>query len=301
MPQSITTALETGFRAFDTAEADIWYDQEAVRTALERFFQDKIGEECQMDDEEYCSNLCSLQNLQISTKIPPWELTSTGNMRRRAAESREILVGFCDDESTAKFPLDVYYIHAPECWDGWHPRCNGVKDTIPLREAWIGMEAILGQDHNAERIGLSNVWPNQLNDIIRFVKVRQAAFDGVGPPPRMPDVVQCYADPLHPAKELRKICEENGIEFVSYSTLGTQHRMRDGTNPILGDPQINEIAQKYGRSAAEVVLSWALSHGMSVIPRSTKDEHIYELSRLLDGKSFLEAQDLARIDSLALN
>jgi len=299
--ETVTMALETGFRAFDTAEADVWYNQDLVGRALASYFDEKIDNQCIMDDEEYCTNICSQENLRVSTKIPPWELTSIDNIRRRAEESRKITVGFCDDETNPKYPMDVYYIHAPECWEGWHPRCNGVKNTLPLREAWLGMEAVVGTDHNTKRIGLSNIWPNQLRDIIRFVKDREASYDGVGPPPRMPDVLQAYADPLKPATELREICKENGIEFVSYSTLGTQHRMSDGTNPVLSNPKINEIAEKHDRSAAEVVLSWAIHNGMSVIPRSTKKHHIFQLSRLLNRESFLYNEDLLAIDALSLN
>lgn len=294
-------ALDAGFRAFDTAEADMWYNQDLVGRALASYFDEKFDDQCIMDDEEYCTNICTQENLRVSTKIPPWELTSIDNIRRRAEESRKIVVGFCDDETISKFPMDVYYIHAPECWEGWHPRCNGVKNTLPLREAWLGMEAVVGTDHNTKRIGLSNIWPNQLRDIIRFVKDREASYDGVGPPPRMPDVLQAYADPLKPAVELREICKENGIEFVSYSTLGTQHRMRDGTNPVLSNPIINEISEKHGRSAAEVVLSWAIHNEMSVIPRSTKEHHIFQLSSLLNRESFLYNEDLLAIDALSLN
>jgi diketogulonate reductase-like aldo/keto reductase len=294
-------ALDAGFRAFDTAEADMWYNQDLVGKALASYFNEEVDDQCIMDDKEYCTNVCTQENLMVSTKIPPWELTSIDNIRLRAEESRKIVVGFCDDEILPKFPMDIYYIHAPECWEGWHPRCNGVKDTLSLREAWLGMEAVVGTDHNTKRIGLSNIWPNQLRDIIRFVKDREASYDGVGPPPRMPDVLQAYADPLKPSRELREICKENGIEFVSYSTLGTQHRTRDGTNPVLSNPQINEIAEKHGRSAAEVVLSWAIHNEMSVIPRSTNEHHIMQLSRLLNRKSFLHNEDLLAINALSLN
>ncbi len=282
----------------------MWYDQDTVGKSLESYFKEAIREECQMDDEQYCTNTCRLENLKISTKIPPWELTSIDNIKKRAENSRKVLVGFCDDEeSMPTFPLDVYYIHAPECWEGWHPRCNGVKGTLPLREAWLGMEAVVGK--SANRIGLSNVWPSQLNDIIQFVKEREATYitgNGHGPPPRMPDVLQAYADPLHPATELRNICREHGIEFVSYSTLGTQHAMRNGGNPVLANNKINEIAEKHDRSAAEVVLSWAIQSGMSVIPRSSKEKHIMELSSLLSpGETFLNSLELSTIDALALN
>ncbi len=285
---SVSLALEAGFRKFDTAEADWWYDQGRVGEALEHFFLPELSQECIVDREEVsCPSFCANKGLEISTKIPPWELTSIENIRKRASESRDVLVGFCDDYEAqdatiididsdtgvgggAKYPLDVYYIHAPECWDGWHPRCNGVKNTLPLRQAWLGMEAVVF-DQNAKRIGLSNIWPQQLLDIIRFVKEReeQIKLDGYGvgsggsdsdtsdastpmPMPRIPDVIQIYADPLRPADELQKICEEHGIEFVSYSTLGTQHSMRGGGNPVLGNEHIQNIAKKYDRSTAEV-------------------------------------------------
>ena len=153
-------ALDFGFRSFDTAEADQWYNQELMGEAIASYFEDNFDHQCIMDDEEYCTNTCARENLRVSTKIPPWELTSIENIRRRAEASRKIVVGFCDDESSPTYPMDVYYIHAPACWDGWHPRCDGVKNTLPLREAWLGMEAVVGTDHNAKRIGLSNVPTN---------------------------------------------------------------------------------------------------------------------------------------------
>ncbi len=113
--QAVTSALEAGFRSFDTAEADMWYDQKTVGKAFAAYF-DHAMESCQSeveDDEAFCSSICRSQNLAVSTKIPPWELLSHENIRSRAISSREELVGFCDD---GNYPLDVYYIHAPACW-----------------------------------------------------------------------------------------------------------------------------------------------------------------------------------------
>ena len=202
------------------------------------------------------------------------------------------------------YPLDVYYIHAPKCWEGWHPNCEGLAydDTLNLREAWLTMEAVVGLDHSAARIGLSNVDAAELLDIIEFVKERQQnqaeKQQKQYPPPRTPDVVQIYADPLEPAIELQKICKQHDIEFVSYSTLGTQHMRRSEKNPVLENDVIKSIAQRHGRSAAEVVLSWAIQSGMSVIPRSSKVEHIRELAKLIHSPPFLSVDELARIDSL---
>jgi 2,5-diketo-D-gluconate reductase B len=115
----------------------------------------------------------------------------------------------------------------------------------------------------------------------------------------MPDALQAYADPLKPAKELRRICAEHGIEFVSYSTLGTQHRQ--GRNPVLANDTVEMLAKRYNRSVAEVVLSWARQNDMSVIPRSTKENHIQELANMLTQPPFLSLKDLGLIDAMALN
>eukprot|EP00934_Nitzschia_sp_Nitz4_P002287 Nitzschia sp. Nitz4//scaffold253_size28098//21626//22655//NITZ4_008144-RA/size28098-snap-gene-0.53-mRNA-1//-1//CDS//3329544309//2287//frame0 len=289
--QAMTWALDQGFRTFDTAEADWWYDQATVGSALKDYF---FAEEIACD------------SLQVSTKIPPWSLTSIEDIRDHAAQSRMELLGFCgnvlwedpvtDNEESIPFPLDIYYIHAPRCWKGWHPRCDDAPKTLNLRDAWLGMEAVAGLDHSAKRIGLSNVHPSQLLDIISFAEERLEAGQ-INPPPRIPDVLQAYADPLSPSEELRKICQDYGIEFVSYSTLGTQHNKNP--NPVLTAPVVVELAQKYSRSAAEVVLSWALQNGMSVIPRSSKKRHIQELGRLLTGPPFLEEEDVEAINMLS--
>lgn len=212
--RAVQMALDAGFRKFDTAEADWWYDQPVVGKALKDYVMD---------------HALSCTDLEISTKIPPWSLTSVADIREHAAVSRFELLGFCNDisvespdgsELSIPYPLDVYYIHAPACWKGWHPRCDDPPPTLNLRDAWKGMEAVAGLDFSAKRIGLSNVHPDQLLDIISFVEERIQRGETY-PPPRMPDVLQAYADPLHPADELRAICKEYNIEFVSYSTLGT--------------------------------------------------------------------------------
>ncbi|KAG7348981.1 2,5-didehydrogluconate reductase [Nitzschia inconspicua] len=285
-------ALENGFRKFDTAEADWWYNQAEVGRSLQDFYTKTGLEDC--------------IDLQISTKIPPWSLTSVSDIRRHASTSRNELVGFCKDrqgnkneeiEHFSPIPLDVYYIHAPRCWSGWHPKCDDPPSTLELKDAWKAMEAVAGIDHTAKRIGLSNVHPTELLDIIHWVQHRIEAGETY-PPPRIPDVLQAYADPIHTAAELRQICEDHGIEFVSYSTLGTQHRNTD-ENPVLTSLVVQHLAEKHQRSVAEVVLSWALQNNMSVIPRSSKKQHIEELARLLSSPTFLEEEDLLAMDTLS--
>lgn len=379
--ETILTALRSGFRIFDTAEADYWYDQQGVGTALQEYFTalHNNGESLRNDEHEQqrqqrimmvgddenrqqqgternCRNvdddsdgschaatssstdtdtdshddasssaatssyptlskgslsaICEKENVLISTKIGPWDLISEERIRTNAANSRSILVGFCDT-TEYKYPLDVYYIHAPKCWNGWHHRCTNVGNTLSLRQVWIAMEKIVAVDHNAQRIGLSNISPYELLDIIHFVQERQnqKRTDDDSNIPRMPDAVQAYSDPIYPNHELRHICQQYHIEFVSYSTLGTQHVMKDGQqNPVLYNPIILELAKQYQRSTAEIVLSWALQHHMSIIPRSTNPHHIQQLSRLLiynnhkttnENIGFLHPDDFEKVNTLS--
>jgi hypothetical protein len=74
-------------------------------------------------------------------------------------------------------------------------------------------------------------------------------------------------------------------EFESYSTLWTQHRYRRNPkrggeleNPVLASPAVAAVAVRRGRSAAEVVLSWALARNMSLIPRSGNRQRVRELA-----------------------
>jgi diketogulonate reductase-like aldo/keto reductase len=71
-------------------------------------------------------------------------------------------------------------------------------------------------------------------------------------------------------------------------------------NPVLESEVVQDLAKKHERSIAEVVLSWAMARNMSVIPRSSKPQHIRELARLLDPtqRFFLSESDLALIDGL---
>lgn len=349
---TIIIALQYGFRIFDTAEADWWYNQKAVGIALKEYFttgefhnqqqqkQHRQNEEtmnCVNDDDDNndkschanshdivvpssteSSSICEKENLLISTKIGPWDLMSEEKIRSNAANSRQELLGFCDnDNNDNKYPLDIYYIHAPTCWNGWHSRCNGIKSTdlLSLRNIWLAMEKIISIDKNTKRIGLSNISPNELLDIILFVHERQKqnnnmiSSDDSNSIPRIPDVVQAYSDPIHPNHELRIICIQNNIEFVSYSTLGTQHQMKNGVNPVLGNDVIIELATIYQRSTAEIVLSWAIQNNMSIIPRSTNQLHIQQLSNLLiynnisstsNNIGFLSINDLEKINSLSV-
>jgi hypothetical protein len=92
------------------------------------------------------------------------------------------------------------------------------------------------------------------------------------------------------------MCEEHGIAYQGYSTLGTQWAMRQaGNNPVLNHEVVVELGQKYERSPAQIVLAWAMSRGVAVIPRSVVKAKIQQNANIgFD----MEEDDLERIDAL---
>ncbi|MDP1238455.1 2,5-didehydrogluconate reductase DkgB, partial [Klebsiella pneumoniae] len=74
---------------------------------------------------------------------------------------------------------------------------------------------------------------------------------------------------LSPYLQNRKLVEflqREGIYVMSYMTLAY--------GKVLGDPVIGAIAQRHEATPAQVVLAWAMQLGYSVIPSSTKREHL---------------------------
>ena len=130
-------------------------------------------------------------------------------------------------------------------------------------------------------IGVCNFSPQELRELLHFAHVR-------------PHIVQSWMDPLHQERPLRALCDQHGVQFQAYSSLGTQHRAR--VNPVLNHPIIKALSRSTGRSEAQVVLRWVLQHGVAIIPSSMRQHHIEANLRLVDFE--LSSDDMAQIDAL---
>ena len=103
-----------------------------------------------------------------------------------------------------------------------------------------------------------------------------------------PHVNQFEMHPLLPQTELVKFCQDHDILVVSYSTLGCGHLSKH--------PKINSIAKSLGISSAQVLLSWARSKGVAVIPKSVHKERIIEN---INCDTILPIDAILTIDNLA--
>jgi diketogulonate reductase-like aldo/keto reductase len=155
--------------------------------------------------------------------------------------------------------VDLYIIHWPQGGPTW---------------AWPGMERAREQGH-ARSIGVSNF------DVDELEQVLVAATAG-------PVVNQVQFSAFQYRRRLAEKCRERNVVLESYSTLGTGRH--------LSEPTVVSIAERVGRTPAQVLLRWAIQHDAPVIPKSTHRERIEENAQIFDFS--LSDDDMAQLDAL---
>jgi 2,5-diketo-D-gluconate reductase A len=158
--------------------------------------------------------------------------------------------------------VDLYLIHWPK------PRQKAYL------EAWKALVK-LKEEGRAKSIGVSNFTVSHLQRIIDATGVA-------------PSVNQIELHPRFQQKELAACHTEHGIITESWSPLG------QGT--LLEDPTLKALAEKHGRTPAQVVIRWHLDRGYIVIPKSVTPSRIRENLDVFDFS--LDADDLAKIAAL---
>jgi len=160
--------------------------------------------------------------------------------------------------------VDLYLIHWPA------PANDRYVDT------WRALER-LHANGDARAIGVSNFHPDQLDRLARETDT-------------VPAVNQIELHPHLPQRELRAYHGAHGIATEAYSPL-------DQAGTILRDPIVTELAERYERTPAQIVLRWSIELGNVVIPRSSNRGRIEENLRVFDFE--LDSADVDAISALA--
>jgi diketogulonate reductase-like aldo/keto reductase len=155
--------------------------------------------------------------------------------------------------------VDLYIIHWPEGGATW---------------AWPGMERARELGF-AKSIGVSNFSATELEEVGSAGNTT-------------PAVNQVQFSPFEFRRGLLEDCERRGIALEAYSPLGT------GSH--LGNATVAEIAERLGRTPAQVLIRWCLERQIPVLPKSTHRERIEENGRVFDFS--LSAEDVAALDAL---
>ncbi|NLU66079.1 aldo/keto reductase [Streptomyces sp. HNM0574] len=139
--------------------------------------------------------------------------------------------------------VDLYLIHWPL------PEIDKYLDT------WKAFEKIYA-DGRAKAIGVSNFQPAHLRRLLEHAEV-------------IPALNQIELHPNLQQAELRALHAEHGIATEAWSPLGQG-------KDLLQDPKLAALAEKHGKSAAQIVLRWHLQTGNVVIPKSVTPSRIKE-------------------------
>jgi diketogulonate reductase-like aldo/keto reductase len=155
--------------------------------------------------------------------------------------------------------VDLYLVHWPQRGPTW---------------AWPGMERAreLGL---AKSVGVSNFGAADLEQVVAAGSV-------------VPAVNQIQFSAMEYRRGLLTACREHGITPEAYSPLGTGRHLKN--------KQVTAIADRAGRTPAQVLLRWCVQHGVPVIPKSTHRERIAENAQIFDFT--LPDDDMAALDAL---
>ncbi len=158
--------------------------------------------------------------------------------------------------------IDLYLIHWPVA-----------GKTL---EAWKGLEEIY-KSGRARAIGVCNFTEQHFIELLRNAKIK-------------PAVNQIELHPHLSQQALIKYCETQGIACEAWSPLGG-----DG-GKLLDDPVLKKIAEKHGKSVAQVILRWNLQNGIITIPKSIHQIRIVDNANLYNFE--LTANDMKTINDL---
>jgi diketogulonate reductase-like aldo/keto reductase len=142
--------------------------------------------------------------------------------------------------------------------------------------AWRAMEEL----HEAGRIraiGISNFYPDRLVDFVLHNEVK-------------PAVNQIEIHPFHQQTDAVKILEENGVQPEAWGPFA------EGKNGLFTNGLLQPIADKHGKSVAQVVLRWLTDRDIVAIPKSVRKERMAENFDIFDFD--LDEEDLAAIAKL---
>lgn len=157
--------------------------------------------------------------------------------------------------------LDLYLIHQP---------------YGDVYGSWRAMEELY-RDGVIKAIGVSNFHPDRVMDFIVHHEV-------------VPAVNQIETHPFHQQVETQKFLEENNVQIESWGPFA------EGKNNIFHNELLVSIAEKHGKSVAQVILRWLIQRGIVVIPKSVRRERMAENFDVFGFE--LDDEDMKAIQSL---
>jgi len=289
---AVITAVKAGYRLIDCAND---YDNEHV-----------IGEALQ---ELFREGVVTREELFIQAKL--W------NGNHRPEHVKPDLVQTLTDLQLDY--IDSFVIHWPQAvpstgknptlrTNGCYPAHHSKNTQFPLTdegyycadmeshylETWAEMEKLVDEGLT-KTIGLSNFNRRQVEEVLGAAQKH------------LPAVLQNESHPYLHERDLRTFCSINNIAFQAYSSLGSADRpwRKEGSitsgvpktgHEVLSHPDIKRIADKYGKSTANVVLRWHLQLGGTMCCKSVTPARIEDNFKIWDFS--LTAEDMKEFEEM---
>lgn len=126
-------------------------------------------------------------------------------------------------------------------------------------------------------IGVSNFYPDRLSDLVAFNEIT-------------PQVNQVETHPLNQQIFAQENMIKNNVQIESWATLA------EGRNNIFTNPVLVKIAEKYGKSTAQIMIRWQVERGIVCLTKSVKPERMAENINVFDFS--LSEEDMVEIAKL---
>ncbi|EJR28244.1 MULTISPECIES: aldo/keto reductase [Bacillus] len=159
--------------------------------------------------------------------------------------------------------LDLYLVHWP------------VEGKY--KDSWRALETLY-KEERVRAIGVSNFQIHHLQNVMKDAEIK-------------PMINQVEYHPRLTQKELQAFCKEQGIQMEAWSPLMQ--------GQLLDNETLQEVADKYGKTTAQIILRWDLQNEVVTIPKSTKEQRIIANANIFDFE--LTKEDMEKIDALNQN
>ncbi len=169
--------------------------------------------------------------------------------------------------------VDLYLIHAPKPWGDPGDGMNYTEKNI---ESWRAMEKLY-RDGKIRAIGVSNFEPRHLEPLLEAAEIMPMANQIRIHPGAVPEKTIAY-------------CRDKLIAVEGYSPLATGR--------IIENAVLKEIAEKYGRSVAQICIRWSFQRHYLPLPKSKDEARIKENFAIFDFE--IAPEDMEKLDRLSL-